>query len=136
RATRLAEEIQSMSAIAAIDRALASAEPLKEVSGGLGARREELSAELVVVQEDLDWLVYAAFDLASEWTSSHAERAAAAARPFLAEAAMPDEWRPRAKFTKTSKNLKILEDKVYKRLWLGRQGVFGHGSKTFAEEVT
>ncbi len=42
----------------------------------------------------------------------------------------------RRKQIEQEKNLKLLETKVYKRLWQGVRGVFGHGAKTWPEKIS
>jgi hypothetical protein len=44
-------------------------------------------------------------------------------------------WPELAAAVEANGMLKTLEDPVFKRPWLGRQGVFGHGSKTLHEQA-
>jgi hypothetical protein len=103
--------------------------------------REELLVKLIRIQEDIDWLVYGAFGLLSHQFSTTPGDAVAKEgdRPFrttdLHNNPPNPVWGTRASELHTSKELRLLEDPVYKRLWLGRRGVFGHGNKSFADDV-
>lgn len=96
------------------------------------AQRDSRKRQLVALQEELDWLVYELFGLCPAARPGPRE-ADPDERPFR-RAAVPDEWRWQAEELRKNDSVRLLEDPVYKRLWLGRQGVFGHGTKTFVEE--
>lgn len=98
--------------------------------------RDSLLQRLVVLQEDLDWLVYSAFSLTDAFERSTSRQADADVRPFtgIAEALEP-VWKQRSEAVARSKELRLLEHPVYKRLWSGRRGVFGHSATTFREDV-
>lgn len=91
----------------------------------------------VAAQEDIDWLVYALFDMALPSLGvSTLQKAAPAERPYLAGVSgsgVPDAWQARAKHLASSQELQIIETDNYKRQWAGRRGIFGHGAKTLAE---
>lgn len=96
---------------------------------------------LVAVQEDIDWLVYELFGLTSGFTPT-ADGHDSSIRPFeiaargdVAFGAKPAVWEHRLDQLRESQNLQILEDPVFKRLWSGRRGVFGHSARTFDESL-
>ena len=100
------------------------------------AKRANLLCAMVTAQEEIDWIVYTAFGLAAP-TPEGSEPARPDDRPFLAGEGSrhSNTWRERAKVIASSAELPIIEHVVYKRPWLGRQGVFGHSTKSFDEEV-
>lgn len=100
----------------------------------LESRRQAIRAEMVVLQEDLDWLVYKAWGLVSEYhPSGPIERVPV--RPFERSRSVWPGWEARRSKIEESPELGLLEDPMFKRLWLGRQGVFGHGSLTVEDET-
>ena len=103
---------------------------------GVEAERDALLGRLVVLQEDLDWLVYSAFSLTDRFERSTIRQADADVRPFTGIAGVLEPvWKQRSEAVARSKELRLLEHPVYKRLWSGRRGVFGHGATTFGEDV-
>ena len=93
-----------------------------------------LRRRLVVLQEDIDWLVYALFGIVPAFERSDIFEEAPEQRPFVVGPAV-EAWRRRASWIREFPRLQVLEDPLYKRPWLGRQGVFGHGSRSFDEEM-
>jgi hypothetical protein len=100
--------------------------------------RAEIEKRLATVQEDIDWLVYELFGLADGYeptAGAHDE----STRPFVSReesgASLPAVWTGRLSQLVASTNLQCLETPVFKRLWSGRRGVFGHSVRTVAEAV-
>jgi hypothetical protein len=87
-------------------------------------------ARLATLQEDIDWLVYRLFGLCDSWKQSTLEHSADA-RPFLSSDDISDEWDERRDQRRESEQLQLLETPMFKRLWSGRRGVFGHSVQTF-----
>jgi hypothetical protein len=125
--------------------ALAHTEDLAAAT--LRAEREDaaLLARMVAVQEDLDWAVYAIFELAppetaARWTSDL--ELTPEQRPFKDPTPPPHLgpadhalWIARAAAIADSKQLRLIENPVNKRRWWGARGVFAHKVATFAERV-
>ncbi len=106
-------------------------------------RSIKLHGQMVTLQEELDWECYRAFritsdgadeSLLSQLCSSEPEH-----RPFLWKDVAPDGLSENLRSTYCSRyallqsnvELKLIETAVFKRPWLGRQGVFGHQSGTW-----
>jgi uncharacterized protein DUF7008/Eco57I restriction-modification methylase len=119
---------------------------------GLAQRLEEASRQtqqrrhrMVVLQEELDWECYRLFGLTDEGASEavlkdESALAAPEQRPFESEpqglpTILQETYARRARLIGEVKALKLVETRVYKRLWLGQQGVFGHASSTYEEEA-
>ena len=107
-------------------------------------RHEALRGRMVTLQEELDWEVYRLFGLSELGADmKHMPRQGspidASCRPFALDAAappdpsLPDRYRERFEAIRSDRSLATIESPVYKRLWLGRQGVYGHASLTFLE---
>lgn len=94
--------------------------------------RRRVEARLSTLQEDIDWLVYELFGLTDRFTRS-ASVHDASNRPFESPKAEFDEWTGRREVLAKSEILQLLETPVFKRLWSGRRGVFGHAVQTFSE---
>jgi len=101
----------------------------------LANERERIRIQMEILQEDLDWLVYGAFGFASEFALT-SNSPAQLVRPFNSAETVAPCWEQRRQQTLTSSELSLLEDPMFKRLWLGRQGVFGHGTRTLEQELT
>lgn len=113
------------------------------------AQRIDESAFLRMVfwQEELDWEVYGLFGIVSRGHSGPLEECAIApdARPFAwSNAAEPpahvpvevrNEYQRRRQLLQDDRSLALLESPVQKRLWRGRQGVFGRYDRTYAEKT-
>lgn len=95
--------------------------------------KERVEARLTTVQEDIDWLVYHLFGLSERWENSSSDHAPSA-RPFTAPN-VSDEWDARRSQLGTSDHVRLLETPLFKRLWSGRRGVFGHSVQTFEESL-
>lgn len=111
------------------------------------AEREDASllARMVAIQEDLDWAVYAIFDLAPPATAgrwSEDLELTPDQRPFKSADPPPhlgpadrELWHARAAAIANSKELRLIENPVNKRRWWGARGVFAHKVATYAERV-
>jgi type I restriction-modification system DNA methylase subunit len=109
----------------------------------LQERSVRLHGQLITLQEELDWECYRAFGLTDEGADrtllvdppvSKAEH-----RPFLWKDTAPDgvpkrllsTYARRHTLLQDNVELKLIETSVFKRLWLGRQGVFGHNTASW-----
>jgi hypothetical protein len=107
-------------------------------------------SRMVILQEELDWEVYKQFNLIEKGAQSNVLR-----DPFIAitpndrPAFWPNEEPPdslprelveiyaeRRQILRSNINVSIIETPVFKRLWLGQQGVFGHMTATYADRIT
>lgn len=135
QAGRLATERESLSARAVVERIAEGAAPA--TVSEMEQRRDDLQRQLVAVQEDIDWYVYFLFGLAPEPVLGAVTAVDEDGRPFIAEGTdvIPTAWRDRAEELAEREALQVIERPVYKRLWSGRRGVFGHGVMSFEEAV-
>ncbi len=99
--------------------------------------------QMVVLQEELDWLFYEELGLC-EGISVVRGEASPEERPFAWEGdeapasldpSLREEWTRRRRMLVADARLRMLEDPMYKRPWEGRRGVFGHGALTWDERV-
>lgn len=140
-------ELAREASAAADERELLSASWLVEqVASGKQADRTALESRLgslewrlLVLQEDIDWLVYQCFGLFDGFEPTTSSPSCS--RPFEAmreqeRQVAASEWGSRLIRLRSSAELQVLEAAVFKRLWSGRRGVFGHAAKTFDEEVS
>jgi hypothetical protein len=109
------------------------------------SRHQVLRGSLIRLQEELDWEVYSLFGLSASGLDSTVLTASAGGirvedRPFewasgqVPADSLPAVYRERREALEGSRELSLIETEVFKRLWLGRQGVYGHANKTFPEE--
>jgi hypothetical protein len=136
----LAAQRERLSAFELV-RAIAASADAQQTQRAMERDKAVIEDRLVAVQEDIDWLVYELFSLSSGFTPTvggHDE----ATRPFMvaaqadvADVTVPADWASRLDQLRKSQNLRILEDPVFKRLWSGRRGVFGHSARTFDEAL-
>jgi hypothetical protein len=132
-AMEIADEISGLSGQTAVLE-LSAGKARSEVDH-LRDKREALKRHLVVLQEEIDWLIYSCFGLAETYKPAALTEAAADLRPFLSNN-VPSAWNERKKRLGQRSELRFLEDPLYKRPWFGRQGVFGHGSSlSWQDEV-
>jgi hypothetical protein len=137
RLDSLAHEREALSAIHAVEQVAGGLAFVDAVEGTEGKRAELLRA-MQVLQEDLDWCVYRAFGLVSRFAPSPSDDARAVVRPFEAAASgkeVPTAWRARAERLAESADLQLMETPVFKRLWEGRRGVFGHNVMSVRDEI-
>ncbi|MCA9626307.1 MAG: BREX-2 system adenine-specific DNA-methyltransferase PglX, partial [Myxococcales bacterium] len=110
------------------------------------ARQTSLKRRMVAVQEELDWECYRLYGICDEGGSLDALQHGAheidadcrpglwsgSTPPVAVPAGLRDLYVRRHNLIAHNASLGIVETPVYKRLWLGRQGVFGHASGDFA----
>ncbi len=115
---------------------IALGKPAMAVRHELSKERAALNGRLVVLQEDIDWLVYKLFDLSKQFAFTTSAFAESAKRPYLvSESELDLQWKARKREMDASTELSLIEDAVYKRPWWGRQGVFGHGTRSLDQEL-
>lgn len=160
RLIELAREADRQSHIASeptaaqvISSGLASARNIATAWLGVLARRREARSKLILIQEEIDFVCYAMYGLASDVSllasSTDWEVAVdAGCRPFCiigqrnvdgfevpeaVPAGWPDElralWLRRIDAIRSVPALRTIEEPHYKRRWIGRQGLFNHGAK-------
>lgn len=107
-----------------------------------GTKRDEVSTfeRMVAVQEDLDWLVYERFKLASQSAARRLGsnvRFGPGDRPFCSSRAPSPEaediWQARRAAIRSDPGLAFVEDPVFKRKWWGARGVFASKVSTYEE---
>jgi hypothetical protein len=160
RSSRLARELDSRAALLHEHRAAVALSAA--VPGGPDAVhgkwesfrrvRESALGEMVVLQEELDWLAYEAYaiapgltaqcDVLRSWKAQPGERpfeilAGGNQDGFTVPAAIPGHWPPemsrlwalRIETIRSNAELRLIEDPHYKRRWIGRQGLFNHAAR-------
>ena len=110
------------------------------------ASYNQLRGRAIALQEELDWLCYAAYGLCqntvetADWSAFEAE-ISETDRPFCWETGKPEHKLPesvaatyqlRAELTQNSRELTFIESPVFKRPWWGRQGVYGRYARDYA----
>lgn len=117
------------------------------------ADRADIRSKMILLQEQIDFTVYAMFglvedDLIGADIDDAAFSLEAGQRPFEILAGKSEEgfqvpsdipaewpeavrrlWSQRMDFISASSDLKIVEDPHYKRRWIGRQGLFNHAAR-------
>jgi hypothetical protein len=155
RIDALASELSTMAAEAWIRgiHPTTAAEVRSEWQAVLGTRRK-LRAQMVWIQEEIDFTVYSMFGIGTEPLHSSSTEPPAIAvevgqRPFELLAGTNEDgfevpaeipvvwpedvrrlWHRRMEAIKRTSELKLVEDPHYKRRWIGRQGVFNHARCT------
>jgi hypothetical protein len=103
---------------------------------------DDLLRRMVVVQEEIDWEVYVAVGLAQEPLLAATREldltslgAAHEERPFLVsiegDGILQELWRARRDAIAESPELALIEQPLFKRPWLGTQGVFHRDGWTY-----
>lgn len=123
---------------------------LRALLSGLEQDRLKWKQELVLLQEELDWACYRLFGLVAQDPAIDAvvpdpgQGIPEELRPFrwigdLPPTGLPghcaSRYQSRVNAVTASSELRLVEDPVYKRLWLGRQGVYGSARTSFKELV-
>lgn len=131
-----------------IANALARQTDLADAVRSAVGEESRLLRRMISAQEDLDWAVYAIMDLVprdlatetpQEFDLSPDERPFNAANPpaHLAAVNAPafKLWKARAGKIQhpDSKQLRLVENPINKRPWVGARGIFGHKVATFEE---
>jgi hypothetical protein len=149
----LASQSKTHSAHKTIDNALASENSIQEVWDAALATRKLIRSKMILLQEELDWVLYSAYGLCGDdltagiqpWMDTLID---AGQRPFeiiagfnqdgfVVPKAIPDywpvsmqaKWQQRIDAIRSNHELKIIEDPHYKRRWIGRQGLFNHAAR-------
>lgn len=115
-----------------------------------GAERSRLlQRRMVALQEELDWEVYRLFGLTEHGSDSSIVEAREGGidpeeRPYCSAQDAPPATLPfgasrmyvvRRGLVASDERLALIEDAVYKRPWLGQQGVFGHATSTYSDRI-
>ncbi len=129
-------------------RPVGSTTSLAENLGAARDRDEVLRGRMVVLQEELDWECYKAFGLTAAGSDPVIASSTASARPgqrpfaWIEDAGPGDldpllraAWEQRRDELALNPNIAAIETPVFKRLWRGQQGVFGHATRDFAGRV-
>jgi hypothetical protein len=123
------------------------ASAIRERLAESGRRTTELKRRLVVLQEELDWEVYRLYGLVRDGACPDVLAALELGcdeqgRPFRWDTVSDSDqlseplrslYRRRHALIAATAELRSIETPVFKRLWLGRQGVYGSASRTYEE---
>jgi hypothetical protein len=116
---------------------------------GLVERHKKIKNRMVALQEELDWEVYKQYGLTnlaskSEILDSDLE-ISTNERPFVIQneidlksiinREIKEIYSERKDEITKNSLISLLETPVYKRLWLGKQGVFGHSTATYEQKL-
>lgn len=110
-----------------------------------GAERDSrLRDRMVVLQEELDWECYSAYGLTTIGADDKIVESSVGTKPenrpsFWPDDSLPPDVEPvlhatysaRRREIATNPAIAIIETPVYKRLWRGQQGVFGHAKRDY-----
>ncbi len=123
-----------------------SAQSLTRALADADANSQTLLNEMVAWQEELDWLVYSAYGLTGDVERIRTPSPVRPEdRPFAwvnddGPAHLPLEnaqvYRQRRKLILENRNLALIETPVFKRLWLGQRGIFGHNNLDYKQRTT
>lgn len=118
----------------------------RSLSAALNSDRElieQLQRQMCFLQEELDWVVYRAYGLidagpADSLRGKTESQIAKDCRPFSFDGQelpihLRDLWEARRGLIRDIRHLRLIETRVYKRPWTGRQGVYGSASRTTTE---
>src|SRR5690606_4479537 len=129
RASTLAETREGMSPAWYV-REAAAGNPRFASLADLDSERQQLLAEAMAVQEEIDWQVYAAFGLMTE-----ADAALARAEAQRRRGGAPSSPLRLGASARELAEVGMLEDPMFKRPWAGRRGVFGHAAGELVDQV-
>jgi hypothetical protein len=153
QADSLAASMAANAANHVVRRGVETGLPLKPLWDKAVAARKAARAQLILIQEEIDFLVYGMYGLVTDrqLLASRLDwkvELEAGERPFCivsqknvegfdVPAAIPAEWpddlrvlwRRRMEAIRSNEALRVIEDPHYKRRWIGRQGLFNHGAK-------
>jgi len=137
----------------AIEDALAEKTDIDKVWSRFQTERQRLRSRMIVLQEELDFTVYAMFGLTDQGTLCDPAQLPAVSidagdRPFdivrgknedgfPVPSSIPPHWpenfravwQKRIEGIESSAELRLIEDPHYKRRWIGRQGLFNQSKK-------
>lgn len=109
---------------------------------------EQAKNRMVYLQEEIDWLCYQAYGLVARdtgWKPSETAIITPNTRPFCwagleGASEVPDSIRSRYAERRAcieqNPAVRLIESAMYKRPWLGRQGVYGSASRSYAEKTS
>ncbi len=147
---RISEEWSNLTATRVIQDNLFSVDAIREQWNVLQKQRKTIRSRQIFLQEEIDFTVYRMFDLVSDdllsdltdWSDSIVTEGD---RPFCivdgeneegfpVPSDVPKEWtnditqlwRKRIKAIQENRDLRLIESSMYKRRWIGRQGLFNH----------
>lgn len=153
QADGLAASLAANAASHVVRRGVEAGLPLKPLWDATLAARKSIRAQLILIQEEIDFLVYGMYGLVADrqLLASRLDwnvELEAGERPFCivsqknvegfdvpadVPADWPDDlrvlWRRRMDAIRSNEALRVIEDPHYKRRWIGRQGLFNHGAK-------
>lgn len=153
QADKAAAELELLSADKVLSNAISEGASISDAWESALAKRSKLRSVLILIQEELDWRLYNAFDLCDDSLlldvhSSFDVEINVGHRPFEillgtnedgfdAPSDVPSDWPAdiqkkwyqRMEAIRGNQWLKVLEDPHYKRRWVGRQGLFNHAAK-------
>jgi hypothetical protein len=121
---------------------------LKKCLDAASAKATKIKRHMVYLQEELDWLCYQAFSLIpleKDWRLDEMAEVDPSLRPFCWETAEQPESVPanlgrpyaeRRSYIDQTSAVQLIESPLYKRPWLGRQGVYGSASRSYEEKTT
>jgi len=148
---RLARERSEIEPVRIVERVASDvdAKALKALLNDGAVRSRAMRRRMVALQEELDWECYHLFGLSnsgadSDVVSDPSVGLEPGERPFAwedekAPPTLSSEVRPlyehRRELVQANATLTLIETPVFKRLWLGQQGVFGHASATYEERA-
>jgi len=126
-----------------------SAEALKEALANAEIEERSAFERMVFWQEELDWAIYELFGLIPTTGNCrlHECQVTPEERPFTWKTSPPEalisrdqgslyvEYKRRRSLIDSTPQLRLLENRVQKRLWRGTQGVFGRYDRTFADKT-
>jgi len=144
----LSNSLSGLTPAAAIEKGLAEKDALEKVWNRFLGERRKLRSRMIVLQEEIDFTVYAMIGLADEGLLCDPAKLPpvsldAGDRPFdiirgknedgfPVPSGIPPEWpgplrtlwQKRIEAIQKSAELRLIEDPHYKRRWIGRQGLF------------
>lgn len=139
-ASTAAEQRERLSPRLVVQEIAGNARSAAEVMAEMEQQRDALLLKLVALQEEIDWFIYRCFGLVDQAIEAIDQLADPDLRPFCfvnrePSPTLPEAWRRRHAQLMASPDLQLVESPMYKRLWSGRRGVFGHGAKSFSEQI-
>jgi hypothetical protein len=150
----LCQSLAQLTPSQAIDTAMAKKTDIDKVWNGFQEERRQIRSRMIVLQEEIDFTVYAMFGLTEEQllcdpVSLPPVSLDAGCRPFdilrgknedgfPVPADLPSDWpaplrtlwQKRMQAIQQSSELRLIEDSHYKRRWIGRQGLFNQTKRS------
>ncbi len=147
---QLSQEWSSLNTTAAINNGVVTANAIRERWAIAQEQRKKIRSQQVLIQEEIDFTIYRMFDLVSDQLLSNRTDwsgvpVSEGDRPFCIVDGSNEEgfsvptiipenwaddivqlWHKRIKEIQDNSNLRLIESSMYKRRWIGRQGLFNH----------